>query len=869
MNADVAGRTLSIDAFLDAPILEIAASPSTRRKARKSENVTLYQRGLMLSPLAMLAACGGGGGGGGGSTPPPPPAASVTGVADAVSVAAGTTPATGNVLSNDTTANTTGTLAVTAVAVQGGTTGTVGTPLAGTFGSIDIETNGAFTYALDTNDADYVRLGAGQTATETFTYTPSAGSTNGQATTVTVTVTGANDAPTAVADTASVTEDGTLTATGDVRANDTDPDANATLTITGVAVQGGAAGTIGQALVGIYGTLTLNADGTYTYTLDNADPDLLTLDAGETANDVFTYTLSDGTATTTGTLTITVNGANDVPTGSNIVDLGNLGDRGDVITAPAGAVNFGWSLGTGDILGAGGTAEDARFELIVGAPANDGSAPGSVYIYSFATGAPELVQTLTGLNNGDRFGYSVSGADLNGSGRLDMLVGAPGFANNGLNAGAVYGLFGDTTLTQPGSVNGTNGFVIVGAENGAPFVAAIMPSTAVGQPTAGDIGDNLGTSVAGGPIDINGDGRADFFISRPGVDSLTQEDVGISYIVFGQASYAGTIASNTLANTNVGFGITSIRSVDDAYGYTSVWAGDIDNDDVPDLIIGDPRRDTDNNGTANGGVIVLLERPNLTGGTTNFDSINGTPINGTNGVRFFTTENNAFLGASVTSADLNNDGFEDVIVGAPGAGGDGKVYILLGKASYSASDINVADPASITAAGAEVITLDGTGSLGASLTYIGDFNADGVDDVLVGAPGEGGSGRGYILLGGSSVAADTYDLATPGDRVIRLEGGDLGTGAQVEALGDINGDSADDIAIAAADGSGTIYVVYGFSTNSAASAQLTMLDLVDDNSDSLDGLIGAAAPTDVSSASPIIYEPIDPLGALAPADHLV
>ena len=71
----------------------------------------------------------------------------------------------------------------------------------------------------------------------------------------------------------------------------------------------GTAGTLGQPLTGTYGTLTLNANGSYSYVADQAAAD--DLDAGDTATDVFNYTLSDGTTTDIATITITVTGIND------------------------------------------------------------------------------------------------------------------------------------------------------------------------------------------------------------------------------------------------------------------------------------------------------------------------------------------------------------------------------------------------------------------------------------------------------------------------------------------------------------------------------------------------------------------------------
>ena len=67
----------------------------------------------------------------------------------------------------------------------------------------------------------------------------------------------------------------------------------------------------GTTVTGTYGTLTIGADGSYTYTANQDAADAL--DDSESATDVFTYTVSDGTSTDTATITITVNGSNDAP----------------------------------------------------------------------------------------------------------------------------------------------------------------------------------------------------------------------------------------------------------------------------------------------------------------------------------------------------------------------------------------------------------------------------------------------------------------------------------------------------------------------------------------------------------------------------
>ncbi len=130
----------------------------------------------------------------------------------------------------------------------------------------------------------------------------------------TVTVQGVNDAPVAVNDTGSVNEDQTLTVNqaDGVLGDDTDVD-NSSLTVTAIRTGSesgsGSAGTVTTALIGTYGTLTINANGSYTYIADQDAANALP--AGQTATDTFTYTVSDGSDSDTGELVITVNGQND------------------------------------------------------------------------------------------------------------------------------------------------------------------------------------------------------------------------------------------------------------------------------------------------------------------------------------------------------------------------------------------------------------------------------------------------------------------------------------------------------------------------------------------------------------------------------
>ena len=167
----------------------------------------------------------------------------------------------------------------------------------------------------------------------TFDFTVNDGDADSaSANTITVNVTAVNDAPVADDETNSVNEDATVTVTdgtSDVLHGDTDADSD-NLTVTQIGVTDGSNSSVassssynsnGRSVTGTYGTLTIGADGTYTYVADQSASD--DLDASDTATDSFTYTVSDGTATDTATLIFTVTGINDAPAAVNDTDAVN------------------------------------------------------------------------------------------------------------------------------------------------------------------------------------------------------------------------------------------------------------------------------------------------------------------------------------------------------------------------------------------------------------------------------------------------------------------------------------------------------------------------------------------------------------------
>ncbi len=244
---------------------------------------------------------------------------------------------TGNVLINDTDIDSVGngeTKAVNAVVAgaQSSATGNVAAAVPGAYGSITIAANGSYTYTIDNSNAAVQALrNTSQTLTDLFTYeVVDAGGLTSLAT-LTVTIEGANDNPVANVDNGTAIEAGGIangtagsTGTGNVLTNDADVDSSGngeTKVVTGVAAgpSASAVGSVASSVIGQYGAIVINSDGSYTYTIDNTNSTVQALRTNaQTLDDVFTYTVTDaGGLTSTTQVTITIRGRNDNPVGVN------------------------------------------------------------------------------------------------------------------------------------------------------------------------------------------------------------------------------------------------------------------------------------------------------------------------------------------------------------------------------------------------------------------------------------------------------------------------------------------------------------------------------------------------------------------------
>ncbi len=290
-----------------------------------------------------------------------------------------------------------------------------------------------------------------------------------------------------------------------------------------------------------------------------------------------------------------------------------------------------------------------------------------------------------------------------------------------------------------------------------------------------------------------------------------------------------------MATINLADGITGVGQIiggagtGDYLGQSVSGGGDVNGDGIPDLILGTYLLD---GGAPNsGGAYVVF------GGDTTFDSaVDVVTGLGTTSIRLRgeATSDGAGAGVSVVG-DVNNDGIDDILIGAPGNGGKGAGYVVFGSASLATN----IDLGSLGSDGFKVTGAYTGDSVGAAVAIIGDVDNDGIDDLVLGAPGGDYAGFNYggafVIYGDGSLGAD---ITLPASSVNMYAEGDTYAGRGVRGFGDVNDDGIEDFIIGS-DGTSTAgrsYVVFG--TGSPFSSPFAL-----DNLTATDGfdILGEAA----------------------------
>ncbi len=396
--------------------------------------------------------------------------------------------------------------------------------------------------------------------------------------------------------------------------------------------------------------------------------------------------------------------------------------------------------------------------------------------------------TFTGENRGDRAGAAVSGGgDLTGDGVADLLVGAPGSGSEGgawiLSGGArgeedlevaearlegVAGAYAGAAVAGPGDLDGDGMSDVVVSAPGASGSDYGRVYLGFG-PFSGDIRlDDMGVSVRGAYRvgtalafgDLSGDGGVGLAVGAPALDGETLDgepatDSGGIYWVEGP--FVEDRAFDDADLWVVGEGAAeSVGSV--------LALGDLDGDGVADLGVGVP-------GVGAGRVAIFAGPPAGPLGLSAADVV-------LTGVR----EASATGAAIATGGDVDGDGRDDLIVGAPDAEDGGAAYLIVAPGTGGLADL----------AHASLGATHPSESAGAAVAILGDVDADGFADIGVGAPtAEAGAGAAFVVYGPVHASFDLSDS----NIIIIGQSPEDAVGGVFAAASDLDGDGRADFAL--------------------------------------------------------------------------
>jgi len=472
-------------------------------------------------------------------------------------------------------------------------------------------------------------------------------------------------------------------------------------------------------------------------------------------------------------------------------------------------------------------------------------APIPAHAWSSDAELNSVVTGWIGFETDDQLGYvATCGGDMNGDGVWDIAIAAPGHDSLSEDTGVLWLFDGPTAL-------------------GDLHLDDSAATTAIhGEVTGQSAG--WACSCAG---DLDADGYQDVVLTSP-FHSNGVDQTGAAFLVFGRAN--GWPGSVELAGVDVSF----LGEYDeDEAGYSVETEGDYDGDGAQDLIVGAPFNDS--NGWHSGKVYVYYGRPQsqfvsdslanadaafighasdksaggavARAGDPNGDGLDDLLIGNANEggswenwtyLVFGNTNRWAsqtdlaladasFVGEALgddagntvaAAGDTNGDGLDDFLVGAPynneSGGVSGQVYLVFGRTSGWSTGFSLAY------ADASFLGEGGGDVLGWSLSGAGDVNGDGLDDFMIGAPGNGeyqaDAGQAYLFFGKTTgwamdVTAGDADASFIGEAV------DDQAGWSVAGGGDLDGDGFADLLIGApfcddgASDAGQVYVIYGTS----------------------------------------------------------
>lgn len=292
----------------------------------------------------------------------------------------------------------------------------------------------------------------------------------------------------------------------------------------------------------------------------------------------------------------------------------------------------------------------------------------------------------------------------------------------------------------------------------------------------GETGERSGGAVGGGG-DVTGDGILDILIGARRADNQT-----------GRVAVVSGPPSLTPAILDAEIGVSVLGAGDGQnFGSSLAYAGDVNGDGAGDLVVGTRGAEQRAYVVFGGGDLADLSMEAL----------------GEHGFEIEPGSDGGELGSSVHAAgDVNGDGLADVIVGSYNNTGLGSAYVVFGKADVVPVEVDALGTGGFTIRDE---TNGSSDSVGLAVSGGGDFNGDGLSDLVVADESWGGV---YIVFGAD--ATDAVDLGALGDRgmVIEAPSDETGFGTLVAMAGDVNGDGLADV-IVAGDESAEVVVVFG------------------------------------------------------------
>jgi hypothetical protein len=293
-------------------------------------------------------------------------------------------------------------------------------------------------------------------------------------------------------------------------------------------------------------------------------------------------------------------------------------------------------------------------------------------------------------------GYSISGiGDINGDNISDIAIGDPNMARNLREANIIFGSSGPfPPVFDADNITGTNGFKIQGINSFAVnsqgdingdgladvlvdsftglgnvvfgqrnFSAAINVASLNGANGFSIVGASYGASLSLLTADLNGDGKGDMVIATP----MQQLNVTSSvYVIFGNATFAPVFDVGSLNGTN-GFRIDS-TDPNRKLG-VSIAAGNLNGDSFADLIIAESNKLACTGGSA----YVIYGKSDFSGE----HPYNLILLDGYNGYRIDGIPGCDYLGFAVSSGDVDGNGIDDVLIGSGAQTSGAEAYIVL------------------------------------------------------------------------------------------------------------------------------------------------------------------------------------------------